>query len=225
MKSTTNGADNAITGLRFFGAITASVTHELNNKLNILEQLNGLISDRIASSEDGKIPVERLESIFQKSEKHILHSIEILRKMNSFAHSVDQSDVVFDVGEVTGLITSLMERFAELGKLHLKFHPPSETVSMNGNPFFYQNLLFLVINALIKSNSHATCIEISLEKTDNIMKVLITVDCRLSEADNPFNHLPTREFLASMDGKYEVIQSENSTELIVTLPLKIFIGG
>jgi len=57
-------------GLKFFGIITASVTHELNNILSIIDQSAGLVEDFMANPDSG-VPLteEKLKQITAKIRK------------------------------------------------------------------------------------------------------------------------------------------------------------
>jgi len=55
-------------GLAFFGAITASISHELNNVIAIIDQSAGLLNDLLAGAQYGRpITNEKLERISKKN--------------------------------------------------------------------------------------------------------------------------------------------------------------
>ena len=75
-------------GLHCFGAISASVSHELKNALAIINENAGLLEDLSFMAEKG-LPLEpaKLKSLAASIGKQIQRADGIIRNMNHFAHS------------------------------------------------------------------------------------------------------------------------------------------
>jgi len=77
-------------GLVFFGTLTASVTHELNNVLSIIDQTRGLLEDLAVGAASGRaIDPARLETIATRIDRQVRKGVEIMSCLNRFAHSLD----------------------------------------------------------------------------------------------------------------------------------------
>jgi C4-dicarboxylate-specific signal transduction histidine kinase len=67
--------------LNFFGKITASVTHELNNVFSIINEYNGLLEDQIFIAESELTPnIEKLSRIQDRLAKQIARGETIITK-------------------------------------------------------------------------------------------------------------------------------------------------
>ena len=72
--------------LAFFGAITASVSHELNNVISIVYQTAGLLNDLLAGAQRGRpISDERLEQIAIRIGEQTERGAAIIKRLNAFA--------------------------------------------------------------------------------------------------------------------------------------------
>jgi len=133
-------------GLAFFGAVTASVSHELNNVISIIDQTTGLAEDMIAVADRGTpISVEKLEQVVASLQKHTTRGLEIIRRLNRFAHSSDVPQREYDVCESVGNLVELARRLAGLKRVNLELQIPAEPVMITGNPFLMQQLVFASI--------------------------------------------------------------------------------
>ena len=89
--------------LLFFGTISASFSHEINNVISIIGDLSGLISDLLAAAEQGR-PVD-FAKIKEKNEK-ILNNAKrgetLIKRFNKFAHSADESVKNVELNDLIG---------------------------------------------------------------------------------------------------------------------------
>ncbi len=136
--------------LAFFGAITASVSHELNNVISIINQNAGLLDDMIIGAARGRpIDEERLGRLADTVKRQTDRGITIIRRLNKFAHGVDEPVREFDVGEVTANFVDLMQRLANLKRSSIVLGKPDGKLMMTGNPFMIQQALFLAVTNLL----------------------------------------------------------------------------
>ena len=69
-------------GLAFFGAVTASVTHEQNNVLSVIDQTAGLLQDMIAAEREGTpINIDRLADAVRTVQAQTERSLGIIRRL------------------------------------------------------------------------------------------------------------------------------------------------
>ena len=137
-------------GLRFFGAITASVSHELNNVLTIIDQVGGLLQDLLGAAQAGApIRTEQLKTIQERVLRQTQRGVEIIRDLNRFAHGVDDTFMKFDLDTVVGNLAKLAQRPFDLGKARLVFNPSGNEISVSASPFRLQQVIFQCLRAFL----------------------------------------------------------------------------
>lgn len=150
--------------LVFFGTITASVTHELNNILSIINEYSGLLDDMVMVAEGGKpIKVEQVQRISQNIAAQIKREQGIIKLLNRFAHRVDKPLVEFNLNELVKDITRLSQRFASQKKIELGISIPEDQIRLTNNPFAVQHIIFYCLKLALEYSNIADCINIILE--------------------------------------------------------------
>jgi signal transduction histidine kinase len=133
-------------GLAFFGAISASVSHDLNNVIGIINELSGLVEDYLAGAQGGTpVNLEKMNSINEKIKAQVGRGQKIIKRFNRFSHSADQPLRTVDLKMLLQDITDLARRKAGLKYAVLKAELPDETVNMETSPFYLQFAVFLCI--------------------------------------------------------------------------------
>jgi C4-dicarboxylate-specific signal transduction histidine kinase len=133
----------AIEGVRFFGEISASVSHEIKNVLAIINENAGLLQDMIAMHEKGVALVpERLSRMAHSIARQVTRGDDIVRNMNRFAHSADDASEPIDVIELVQFMNRLADRL-----IGMKGHAPvieacDGVVMATTNRFFLENLVW-----------------------------------------------------------------------------------
>ena len=134
-------------GLTCFGAITASVTHELSNLLSIIDQSAGSLDDLSrAVAGGGPVDPRRLEVLYGRISRAVQRGVGTLRLLNRFAHSVDEPLRELDVREETETLVGLMQRLADMRQVRLEAALPPEDLRVTTDPFALQHALFLCIS-------------------------------------------------------------------------------
>lgn len=145
-------------GIAFFGTVTASVTHELNNVISIIEQTAGLLDDLVAGEERGvPISIERLGEISTSVQKQTRRGLGIIERLNRFAHTTDRPVTEFDVDEVVSNLVELSRRLAGLKRVTLEYRAPATEVRLTGNPFALQEAVFLTLRRALETTG-GTCV-------------------------------------------------------------------
>lgn len=138
-------------GLAFFGKITASVTHELNNVMSIIEQVSGLLDDLCSGAESGRpLDPEKIRGISERIGKQVERGVGIIQRMNRFAHSVDDPVKNVNLNELTENLVELSRRFAGLRKLRIEWRPAEVPVQLVSKPFLLEQVLFAGIDAAMQ---------------------------------------------------------------------------
>ena len=148
-------------GLDFFGTLTASVTHELNNALSIIDQAGGLLGDLAAGAAVGR-PVDprRIETVRERIDRQVRKGVEIVNRLNRFSHSIDEPAGRHDVLAETENLVGLTVRFAELKKVRLELAACDEPLEADGDAFVLQQALFACLRSALDGAAEGDRIEV-----------------------------------------------------------------
>lgn len=134
-------------GLKFFGEINASISHEIKNVLSIINENAGLLEDFTLLADKGHpLDPERLKTLAKMIQKQVKRADGIIKNMNIFAHSVDESDKIVDLGEILRFVSVLTARLTANRGLRLEILSPQQPVTLTADPFFLINLIWLCID-------------------------------------------------------------------------------
>ncbi len=102
-------------GFRYFGAVSASVSHDIRNKLAVINEKAGLLEDMATMMLEGRtIDLERLRTQAQKVKQQVHLTNRIIGDLNTFAHTVDAPLKSIDVVELVSLVAGLSTRKAAM---------------------------------------------------------------------------------------------------------------
>ena len=187
------------TGLNFFGTITASVTHELNNVMSIIEQTAGLLDDLCAGAEYGRpIENEKLREISGKVAKQVDRGVAIIKRLNFFAHSVDEPIRTFELNVLLSNLVELAQRFAVLNRIRLEDQIPEYSINLKTNPFILEQVVFICIQLAITADEKDGLVTVTCEGLDSGAMISISgppvpeseeTDSKLSLLQNLVNEL------------------------------------
>ena len=161
--------------LRFFGAITASVSHEINNVLAMVNELSGLFEDSLMMARKGRpLDPERLSGIAERISGQVERGKEIVTGLNTFAHCVDNPRASLDLSQNLEQITALCQRFARLRRAELTIQPPVAPVRLQGCAFVLQHVLYRCIELCLEISEEDDRISIELEHQADAVLVHFT---------------------------------------------------
>ncbi len=137
--------------LVFFGAVTASISHELKNVSTIINESAGLLHDLSLGAEAGRRALDpsRIKKMSEDIARNIERSVGILNRMNRFAHSVDEPLRDVDMRSVLLDTVELARRFCSVHGVELQTSAPSEAVPVTTYVFGMHRALFTAIQAIV----------------------------------------------------------------------------
>jgi len=153
--------------LAFYGAITASATHELNNVLATVDQVIGLVEDLAMSQTIQEAGVsEKLLSVVERIMKQSSRGTELIRQLNTFAHLGDSAATECNLGSLLGTIAALTERIAGMRKVQLTTAGLDHTVVVTCNALALAQVVFLCIKRALAVTAQKESIAIGLTPHD-----------------------------------------------------------
>ncbi len=136
--------------LAFFGRVTASTTHQINNVLTIVAELGGLIDDLVRLEAEGRpLSGEKLADIAARIQRHVDRGVGYVERLNAFAHAVDSPEETVDAGRAIAGLTALASRLAELRRSRLVCRVPEAPLPLRTRPFRLLRLVHLGIEAAL----------------------------------------------------------------------------
>ncbi len=154
-------------GLQLFGKVSASVSHEIKNVLAIINENAGLLQDFSYMIENGKfVDMKRFKTTADKIMNQVKRADQIVKKLNSFAHSVDQFKTTIDLQDSIALFVGLAERLAAKSLIKLETHAPADPIRIVTNSFLLHNLLWRCLDLAIATPSGEQLVELVVEKAE-----------------------------------------------------------
>jgi len=156
-----------VAGLRFFGNVSASISHEIKNALAIINENSGLIKDYTVMTEKGlELNPHQVGAKADKITAQVARADAIVKKMNRFAHSIDQERQEINPNNILELMVALFERLAAMKSIRLELSTASESVSITTAPFFLENLVWLCLAFALKVVEEGRVLKLGCEKTE-----------------------------------------------------------
>ena len=151
-------------GFGFVGAINASLSHEINNVFAIINELSGLLDDFFHAAEQGApLNVERLQGTTQRIAAQVERGQQYIKRLNGFAHTVDENQAVIVLNESVEAITTLCRRFGVLREVEIETRLPEASPRINGSAFDLQHIVFRCIDIVLNASKRGDVVQIDVE--------------------------------------------------------------
>lgn len=204
------------TGLRFFGAMNASISHEIKNRMAIINEQAGLLEDLVRLAERGRaLEPERLLKLSASVRSQISQANGIIGAMNRFAHTVDQSVIKTDLGELAALAAGLFARQAAGRNFSLLARGEGEVMVATA-PFMLLNLLWLWVSSLLTTAAERREARLVWGRGQGGAWLGLEVDPPLENAEPP----PGAHALAEALGAEAILEPEKG-RLRLNLPARL----
>jgi signal transduction histidine kinase len=162
----------AETGLKFFGRISASISHEIKNVLAIVNENAGLLEDVTLMADRGKpIDPARLKMMAEAVKKQVGRADGIVKNMNRLAHSIDQAITTVDLVQTIELTIALTARFAAMRGVKVDLQLAEGPVMIATAPFFLMNLLCLCLDFSMSASGDEKRVELVVAEAENSVRI------------------------------------------------------
>jgi light-regulated signal transduction histidine kinase (bacteriophytochrome) len=158
--------------LAFFGAVTASISHDLNNAIAIIEQTAGLLEDLLLEGEDDQsVSKEQLQRVVERIDKQTKRGANIVRRLNAFAHSVDEPQREIDLNVLTENVAALAHRMVDRKRAQLEIMPADATPKIQSNPFRVQQAVYFSIKETLSQAPEGAHLVLSTGSLDGQARI------------------------------------------------------
>lgn len=169
---------------RFSGAVGASLSHEINNVLAIVSELNGIIEDLHAfRGSDEPISPEKLENLTGRISKELDRGKDFVKLLNRFAHSVDHPAGPLDLAEVIDQVSRIIARPARLRNVAVATGSLCDNATVTGNRLDLLHLLYRVTEVAMLASVKGATVTILLEREGTRFRVQWTGDLPCDVSD------------------------------------------
>ena len=162
--------------LAFVGRVTASLSHEIKNTLAIIGESSGLMGDLLDYTAPPAewAPYPRLKRLLTTIAEQVERSVVIIKRLNRFAHSMDEELVALELNDLLKEITNLAQRFARLREVGLETRLCSESLNMRSDPFRIQQVVFHFIEVSLRFAPKNTTVTVASRRDKGAGQVVIT---------------------------------------------------
>lgn len=147
--------------LKFFGRVSASVSHEIKNVFAVIHEGAGLLDDLCLLAAKGRpLEPEKLQSVAQSILGQIRRGDEIVRNMNAFAHSVDEDVRDVNLIDCLELVVNLSRRSAAAKNVRLDLGE-SRPATLRTDPYSLEQLLHGLIALVLQGVENGVVLTLS----------------------------------------------------------------
>ncbi len=138
--------------IKFFGTLSAAMTHDMKNFLAIINENAGLLSDLTLKAQHQNIPVDplRAATISEKIGKQVARADEMMKRFNRFSHSMDHDVETVDIEEAVDLVAHLAERIFRQDRICLTVIPAAVPCRIHASKFALLHLIFRAVDILCR---------------------------------------------------------------------------
>lgn len=179
----------AMEGVRFFGDMSASISHEIKNVLAIINENAGLLDDMVRMVDKGKpLSPERLAGLARSLKRQVIRGDHIVTTLNRLAHSADHASEPVDVGELIGFIVQLTDRLIRMKTELPRIEIPATPLVVVTNRFFLEHLIWACLNRSLDAGPPKGAITIRTDSQPAAVRIQfrgLTVDSSVGDQSFP----------------------------------------
>jgi len=163
-------------GLRYFGQMSASMSHEIKNALAIIQEGAGLLEDLSGKASPASgASTDRLLRIAQMINRQVGRADGVVKTLNRFAHSADTTYAATDVMDLLEWVSALSSRLLRLRGVQLRLQAPGadQATVIHTCPFLLAELIWRCLNFAAEHNSGDCIYDIHARRIAKNMRICI----------------------------------------------------
>jgi signal transduction histidine kinase len=184
-----------VEGLKFFGKVNASISHELKNILAIISETAGFLNDLTELAKQGKeLKLSLLENCSNSIAEEIQRGFTTIKQMNRFSHSVDATVTQIDIEELLDLMVGLSGFLSFASNVRME-KKGKDIKPITTCPFLLQDLIYQILCFTYESAGPTGEIRLHLS-TENDKGVCLSF---FSSAQMPCEKFPNEKMKKAAD--------------------------
>ena len=215
-----NQYEDEMADLVFFGTITASVSHELNNIISTIDQVSGLLADHLASLADGQLAnPQRIRDVHERIARQTSRASATIERLRTFAHSVDEPQQKFELHETLINLLALSERLANQKRVDLTVDSPTDPIWVTSRPFQLQRALFHCLRRFWEAAPSPASVPVSVRRDgENVCIVMNGPAWQTTEPTTEPDE-PLHTMMAELTGTVAVTETGGHTTCELVIPI------
>jgi len=159
--------------VRFFGKVSALISHEIKNVLAVMAESAGLMEDLCLLNLKKGVPleVERLNTLVDRILRQVGRADEIVKNMNRFAHSVDETVSTVDLQNHIHLLIALSRRLTTMKGVSVDFVQRERQITLDTSAFLLYSLLWSCLEFSISVCGPGKRIEVHATEMDGRVRI------------------------------------------------------
>ncbi len=151
----------------FFGKVTASTTHELQNVLAIIKENAGLMEDFIQMGPDN-LPdlLERVTRCLGKIKEQSYRGVDLTSGLNGFAHTADRLLAPVNIYEIAKRLIFLTKRVFLQKGIQIVLIDCKNPPSFETDPVLFQKILWHSLECLVEIPEQKSDIRVTIVNSD-----------------------------------------------------------
>lgn len=195
--------------LEFFGQVTASISHELNNCIAIIDQTTGLLEDLAASGENHTVTHDNLQRIIDTIHRQTERGAAIVKRLNAFAHSLEIADRDIGLNDLAQNVVTLAQRMADRRRVRLESSSATVPVSASGNLFRMLQAVFVSVRSIVMSVPENTRVVVTAGADNGTPYISVETDPIESPSEVDLLHLES--LMHQLEGEVHATAADNRT--------------
>jgi C4-dicarboxylate-specific signal transduction histidine kinase len=172
--------------MRFFGDVSAAISHEINNRMAVIYEKAGLLEDLAARLAHGKeVDPNRFAVQSGKILEQVRLAREVIRSLNRFAHSVDVDHASVELDELLEFVAALYARKAAMAGATVSVSKAGTPVVLTTSPFVLQALVGRGLDFALAHVEEGGTVIVGAESAGDLVAVTFGGLCGVNEPIEP----------------------------------------
>lgn len=162
----------AAEGLRFFGRMSAAISHDLKNTLSIMNESAGLLEDLALMAQEGRpLDPQRVQQLGAGIKRQIRRNDAIVRNMNRFAHSVDDPFKEIGLADSLEMLLAICRRLTEARGVVVSVLPCGPEAAIITRPFYFHQMIWLLLEWAMEYAGPGKRLGLQIERTQDSVRL------------------------------------------------------
>jgi len=208
-------------GMRFFGRMSASATHEIKNCLAIINESAGLLEDlSMMAEKKPPLSLARVNDISQRVTRQVKRADLVVRKLNRFSHSVDRQTQMADLEETVCFVLDLASRLIEMQGVVIKVTSPLSRIMVDTNLFYLENMIWKAIETACFAVEKKKQVMISFGTDADVPSIWFSMDLTKDNLmDGLFGSKEDKDLITHLNISIEKNETNNGFGLLWSRPI------